>query len=130
MFSTILLIPMGRVKTRTNKSPSVAKLRSAFPYLFFIFLIEFIVLNNLLKEIAFLFLPIRGREICYTADRQAGRQPRYGFCSEVALAKKRTRGHSRRCTYFEIKCTCEDLPKASDWRRGGHSLRCINSQSK
>ena len=45
------------------------------------------VLEHSRIEIAFVFRPIRGREICYTTGRQAGRPAEYGLYSEVALAK-------------------------------------------
>ena len=70
----------------------MANLSSAFPC-FSIFLIEFIQLNDLRKEIAFLFWSIKGREICYTAGRQVGRksgwQPWYGLYNKVALVKNK-----------------------------------------
>ena len=54
-------------------------------------LIELIHLNDLLKEIAFLFRQIRGQEICYTGSHETDRQTdTYGLYSEVALAKKCT----------------------------------------
>ena len=76
-----------------NKSPSVAKLSLAFPYLFYFpdaAFINLLHLNDLLKKIAFLYRPIRGRKICYTAGSQAGSHIQNGLYSAVALADKVT----------------------------------------
>ena len=73
-----------------NKNDYVAKLSSAFPYLFsrcsIHDLIELIHLNDLLEEIAFLFRPIRGQEICYTETDRC-RLGQNGLYIGVALAK-------------------------------------------